>query len=434
MVVTGTAFAGTVQIEDTLYLSGGQKVRVKNIHAQNQQNTRGVAGQRLALNINTDLDRSKIERGDWLLAQPPLPPTERVTLWLEAAQPLTESQPVHTYHAAARTVGRLNLLQEKNLAPQQQGFAELILDKPLFLAYGDKLILRSGDAKSVLAGAKTVEINSPKRHKRSAERLDYLRGLIQTDSAAERIKRYLAQQPVTLARLAWTEQLSIEQLQDIIRSNQDVVFQDWGFNHHYQAQQTEKLLAALSEYHALHGDQLGLSKARLYRIAAINQPEKLIYHIIEQLLDSGQIEQTRGWLHTPEHKIRFSEAEKILWQAVAEQFERQHGQALWVRDLADKLGQTESDMRNFLYKAGKLGYLTPIVKDRFLLTENAYAYARLIKQIIAEQGSISVNRLRDELGWGRKITVQLMEYFDRCGFLRRKGNAHILRDGEVFDW
>lgn len=38
---------------------------------------------------------------------------------------------------------------------------------------------------------------------------------------------------------------------------------------------------------------------------------------------------------------------------------------LWVRDLANVLGQDESAMRNFLYKAGKLGYLTPIVKDRF---------------------------------------------------------------------
>ncbi|WP_032093258.1 selenocysteine-specific translation elongation factor [Necropsobacter rosorum] len=432
-VVTGTAFAGVVRIEDELYLSGGQKVRVKNIHAQNQPNALGVAGQRLALNISADLNRTLIERGDWLLAQPPLPPTERVTLWLEAAAPVAESQPVHIYHAAARTTGRLHLLQEKGLAAQQQGLAELILDQPLFLAYGDKLILRSGDAKSVLAGAKTVEINSPKRHKRTAQRLDYLCRLLQTDSLAERLRQYLEQQPVALEKLAWAEQLSAERLQELIRANQDVVFQDWGFNRHYPAQQAEKLIATLTDYHAQHGDQLGLSKARLYRIAAINQPEKLIYHIIEQLLAAGQIEQTRGWLHTPEHKIRFSAQEQHLWQTVLAQFEQQNGQALWVRELAERLGIPEEEMRNFLYKAGKLGYLTPIVKDRFLLTENIYAYARLIKRIIAEQGSISVNRLRDELNWGRKITVQLMEYFDRCGFLRRKGNAHILRDAEIFE-
>ncbi|WP_448757655.1 SelB domain-containing protein, partial [Aggregatibacter sp.] len=45
----------------------------------------------------------------------------------------------------------------------------------------------------------------------------------------------------------------------------------------------------------------------------------------------------------------------------------------------------------------------------------------------------SVNELRDALQFGRKMTVQLVEYFDRCGFLRRKGNIHVLRDADVFD-
>ncbi len=47
---------------------------------------------------------------------------------------------------------------------------------------------------------------------------------------------------------------------------------------------------------------------------------------------------------------------------------------------------------------------------------------------------VSVNEVRDKLNFGRKLTVQLMEYFDRMGFLRRKGNDHILRDKNVFDF
>ena len=40
-----------------------------------------------------------------------------------------------------------------------------------------------------------------------------------------------------------------------------------------------------------------------------------------------------------------------------------------------------------------------------------------------EEGKVAVNELRDKLNFGRKLTVQLMEYFDRTGFLRRKGCA-----------
>ena len=432
-VVTGTAFAGKVAIDDELYLSNGQKVRVKNIHAQNEQSTEGLAEQRLALNINLDFDRTLIERGDWLFSQPPAKATDRVTVWLENQIPLNESQPVHIYHAASHTTGKLTLLQQQKLAPQQHALAELILEQPLFLAHGDKIILRNSNSTAVLGGAKVIEIHSPKRHKRTEARLDYLRQLIQAETAEKRTALYLQNHAVEAEQLMWIEQLTDSQLNDILEKNGDIRFQSWCFNADYRAQQTSKLLTALAQYHEQHPDQLGLGKARLYRIAALNQPEKLIYHFIDELLAENQLQQTRGWLHTADHKIQFNEQERALWQQVLEQFEQHNGQALWVRDLAGLLGQEESAMRNFLYKAGKLGYLTAVVKDRFFLTENIYATARLIKQLVAGKEGISVNELRDALQFGRKMTVQLVEYFDRCGFLRRKGNIHVLRDADVFD-
>lgn len=432
-VVTGTAFAGKVTIDEELYLSNGQKVRVKNIHAQNEQSTEGLAGQRLALNINLDFDRTLIERGDWLFSQPPAKATDRVTVWLENQIPLNESQPVHIYHAASHTTGKLTLLQQQKLAPQQHALAELILEQPLFLAHGDKIILRNSNSTAVLGGTKVIEIDSPKRHKRTEARFDYLRQLIQAETAEKRTALYLQNQAVEVEQLMWIEQLTDSQLNDILEKNGDIRFQSWCFNAEYRTQQTSKLLTALAQYHEQHPDQLGLGKARLYRIAALNQPEKLIYHFIDELLAENQLQQTRGWLHTADHKIQFNEQERALWQQVLEQFEQHNGQALWVRDLAGLLGQEESAMRNFLYKAGKLGYLTAVVKDRFFLTENIYATARLIKQLVADKEGISVNELRDALQFGRKMTVQLVEYFDRCGFLRRKGNIHVLRDADVFD-
>lgn len=432
-VVTGTAFAGKVAIDDELYLSNGQKVRVKNIHAQNEQSTEGLAGQRLALNINLDFDRTLIERGDWLFSQPPAKATDRVTVWLENQIPLNESQPVHIYHAASHTTGKLTLLQQQKLAPQQHALAELILEQPLFLAHGDKIILRNSNSTAVLGGAKVIEIDSPKRHKRTEARFDYLRQLIQAETPEKRTALHLQNQAVEAEQLMWIEQLTDSQLDDILEKNSDIRFQSWCFNAEYRTQQTSKLLTALAQYHEQHPDQLGLGKARLYRIAALNQPEKLIYHFIDELLAENQLQQTRGWLHTADHKIQFNEQERALWQQVLEQFEQHNGQALWVRDLAGLLGQEESAMRNFLYKAGKLGYLTAVVKDRFFLTENIYATARLIKQLVAGKEGISVNELRDVLQFGRKMTVQLVEYFDRCGFLRRKGNIHVLRDADVFD-
>lgn len=432
-VLTGTAFSGKVAVGDELFLSSGQRVRVKTIHAQNQPSEQGLAGQRLALNINAEIDRTLIERGDWLFSQMPPEPTERITVQLQAEMLLNENQAVHIYHAASRTVGKLGLLTSKMAQPTEQVLAEIILDKPLFLAFGDKLILRSGDNKTLLAGAQVLEIHSPKRHKRSEVRLNFLTFLQQAQITATRIQLYLQNQAVKARDLCWIEQLTESQLAEILQQNEQVRFQDWCFNADYQSQQNSKILTALAEYHQHHGDQIGVSKARLSRMAALNQPEKLIYYLIDELLSAGKLAQSRGWLHLPEHKLAFSAEETALWKLVLSEFVKAAEQPLWVRDVALTLAVDEASMRNFLYKAGKLGYLMPIVKDRFFLTETIYSHAKRVKEMVLAQGSISVNQLRDELQVGRKLTVQLIEYFDRCGFLRRKGNVHILRDGDIFE-
>ncbi|OOF43865.1 selenocysteine-specific translation elongation factor [Rodentibacter rarus] len=431
-VVTGTAFAGVVNVEDELFLSTGQKVRVKAIYAQNTPSKQGVAGQRLALNLNVDLDRIPIKRGDWLLQSVP-PPTDRISVQIWAETPLNESQPVHIYHAASRTTGKLVLLQGKNAAQNDRTLAEIMLDSPLFLTFGDKLILRSGDAKTLVAGARVLEIHSPKRHKRTEGRLNFLTNLAQTENTSQRITLTLQQTAIATSHLMWSEQLSVMQLDNALVECGAMRYQDTCFNADYQAEKTQQILTALATYHQQHNDQLGVSKARLYRMAALNQPENLIYYFMDEMLESGKLQQTRGWVHLPEHKIRFNEEEQTRWQWVLKEFEKANGQAIWVRDMAKALGLDEGEMRNFMYKAGKLGYLTPIIKDRFFLTETIYAYARLIKLIAEKEGKASVNEVRDRLNFGRKLTVQLMEYFDRTGFLRRKGNDHILRDKNIFD-
>ncbi|OOF81908.1 selenocysteine-specific translation elongation factor [Rodentibacter caecimuris] len=432
-VVTGTAFTGTVKINDELYLSTGQKVRVKAIHAQNMPSEQGFAGQRLALNLNVDLDRIPTKRGDWLLQDIPRQPTDRISVQIQAETLLNESQSVHIYHAASRTTGKLTLLQGRNVTENDRTLAEIILDSPLFLAFDDKLIIRSGDAKTLLAGARVLEIDSPKRHKRTEVRLNFLHNLSLSENASQRIALMLQHHAIAAKRLMWVEQLTEKQLNVALTQCGAVRYQDWCFNADYQQEKTQQILTALSTYHEQHNDQLGVSKARLYRMAALNQPENLIDHFIDEMLETGALQQTRGWLHLPAHKIRFTAEEQQYWSNVLNEFEKANGQAVWVRDMASALGTDENSMRNFMYKAGKLGYLTPIVKDRFFLTETIYAYARLIKQIAEEEGKTSVNEVRDRLNFGRKLTVQLMEYFDRIGFLRRKGNDHILRDENIFD-
>ncbi|OOH89070.1 selenocysteine-specific translation elongation factor [Pasteurellaceae bacterium 15-036681] len=426
LVVTGTAVAGQVKIGDEFYLSNGQKVRVRNIHAQNNQSERGFAGQRLALNI-ANVEKEQIQRGDWITQLAPNFATDRITVKLTTAQTLKENTIVHLYHYASHITGKVNLLVDKQANANSETVAEIILDEPLHIALNDKLIIRSGDDSQTLAGAMVMEIHSQKRHKRSDLRLVYLARLLQAVSLDKRFALYLADKAMLLEQLLWAEQIFAQDVEPLGYQQNS----KWIFSAEFKQQLQQRIIEKLTEYHQQHNDQLGVTKARLYRIVALEQPEQLIYSFIDELIENKQLAQTRGWIHTPEHRIEFSADELQIWSDVLPIFQRTN-QALWVRDIASELSIDETQMRNLLYKAGKLGYLVPIVKDRFLLIEQVTAFAQLIKDFIQQNGDISVNQLRDEINYGRKVTVQLIEYFDRSGFLRRKGNVHLLRDSETY--
>ncbi|MEG9531127.1 selenocysteine-specific translation elongation factor [Mannheimia indoligenes] len=429
LVVTGTTVAGKVSVGSELFLSNGKKVRVKAIHAQNTPSETGVAGQRLALNI-ANVEKEEIKRGDWITELEPKFATDRITVLLTANQALKENSIVHLYHFASHITGKLNLLEGKQAVKNQQYFAEVILDEPLHIAVNDKLIIRSGDDSQTLAGAEVLEIHSPKRHKRTDERLALIKNLAKTTACNDfsaRIDLYLQNRAMDLPLLLWAEQCFAE---DIAKLGFDVSSK-WLFNADFKAQAQQRVLEKMAEYHQQHQDQIGVTKARLYRIALLDLPEHLANQFIDDLVEQKVLANSRGWLHLPEHRIEFNASELQIWQQIRPLFEATN-QALWVRDIASSLSIDETQMRNLLYKAGKLGYLIPIVKDRFLLSEQISEFATLIKKFIAENGSISVNQLRDELSYGRKLTVQLIEYFDRSGFLRRKGDVHLLRDCETF--
>ncbi|WP_313210232.1 selenocysteine-specific translation elongation factor, partial [Stutzerimonas nitrititolerans] len=117
VVVTGTAFAGRVQVGDELMLSPlGRRVRVRGLHAQNREANEAHAGQRVALNLAGErLAVEQISRGDWLLAPALQGATRRIdiefTLLASEARALKHWTPVHLHLGAQDITGRIALLE-----------------------------------------------------------------------------------------------------------------------------------------------------------------------------------------------------------------------------------------------------------------------------------------------------------------------------------
>ncbi len=422
LVVTGTALGGSVALGDTLWLTGADvPVRVRGLHAQNQPVEQAFAGQRIALNISGDVSKEQLTRGDWLVEQRPPMAAERILVEIDADVPLQHWQPLHIHHAASHITGRIALLTGN--------LAELILDRPLWLVENDRLVLRDIGARQTLGAARVLVLSSPKRGKRQPDYLAWLAALVQAQSDEQVLDLRLPGGALDLAAFAWARQLTDEGLLELLAGYALLIAGEMALSPARVQEKEQHLLQVLAEYHQQHGDQLGLGRARLRRMALPTLDESLVFMMIDRLLAAGALRNTRGWLHLPEHGLAFSSEQQALWARIEPLFGEE---PWWVRDLAMSLGEEENTVRATLRKAAQLGYVTAVVVDRYYLSQRIEQFAALIRELHIAQGSTNAGDFRDRLGVGRKLAIQVLEFFDRSGFTRRRGNQHLLRDSGLF--
>lgn len=422
LVVTGTALSGEVNVGDTLWLTGVNKpMRVRGLHAQNQPVEQAHAGQRIALNIAGDAEKDQLNRGDWLLADAPPEPSERIIVSLQTHTPLTQWQPLHIHHAASHITGRVSLLEND--------LAELVFDSPLWLANNDRLVLRDISTRETLAGARVVMLDPPRRGKRKPEYLQWLAALAQTRDDKSALDIHLERGAVDLAAFAWARQLSGEGLRLLTQEPGFIQAGNSLLNAPVAARWQRKVLSTLATYHEQHQDEPGPGRERLRRMALPMEDDALVLLLIENMRESGVIASHHGWLHLPEHKAGFTAEQDAVWQKVAALF---GDEPWWVRDLARETNTDEQLMRQVLRHAAQQGMIVAIVKDRYYRNDRIVAFANLIRELDQARGSTCAADFRDRLNVGRKLAIQILEYFNRIGFTRRRGNDHVLRDAQLF--
>lgn len=422
LVVTGTALSGEVHVGDSLWLTGADRpMRVRGLHAQNQPTSSAGAGQRIALNISGNAEKTDISRGDWLLSEPPRQAVERLIVELQCLTPLSQWQPLHIHHAARHITGRVSLLEGS--------LAELVLDTPLWLAENDRLVLRDISARTTLAGARSLLLHAPRRGKRQPAFLGWLNMLSQAETDQQALNIQLTRSAVILDDFAWARQLTASGLQQLTDNKGYFQAGNQLLSLEMANRWQQKLLDTLSRYHQQHDDQPGPGRERLRRMALPSEDEGLVLALIEQLRTTGQIINHQGWLHLPGYEPQFSAEQQALWNKVEPLLGEE---AWWVRDLAKATGVDEHAMRQLLRFTAQQGEVIAFVKDRYYRQDQIKKFARLIRERDRIQGETRAADFRDSLGVGRKLAIQILEYFDRVGFTRRLGNKHLLRDSSLF--
>tara|TARA_R110002110_G_scaffold415612_2_gene651613 strand:+ start:78798 stop:80708 length:1911 start_codon:yes stop_codon:yes gene_type:complete len=443
LVVTGTAFAGTVAREDRLWVAGHDyQVRVRGIHANNQDSETGQAGDRLALNI-TGLNKDDIVRGDWLTADPRLGLYRKLDVRLhvvtDAKRPLRHWTPVHAHLGARNVTGRVAILGADSAAPGSSVLAQLVLDAPAGACVLDRFVIRDQSAQFTLGGGHVVDLHPPRRGRAKPGRLDFLAALDTADptaafaAALERSPTGISIEDFAAARnLTEAEKTAVLESTTAVVTGEDAAA--LALSAATWAARQSELLAALDQFHTRYPDRLGPAAAQLRKSLGRYIPEPLFDAITARLVADKTLSSDGMLLHRPDHQPGLTGDDAKRWDILQPLLNETPESPPVVHDLAQTAGLPVNGVGKTLRQAVRMGLAVQIAENRFFTPAALRAHAQTFETMIVAEGVVGVSPFRQQAGIGRNLAVEVLEYFDRVGLSRRDGNArHQLRPvAEVF--
>ena len=437
LVVTGTAFAGTVAREDRLWIAGHNvQARVRGIHANNAESETGRAGDRLAINL-AGLDKDDIVRGDWLVSDPGIGLYRKLDVRLnvvaDAKRPLRHWTPVHVHLGARNVTGRVAILGTDNAAPGSPVLAQLVLDAPVGACVRDRFVIRDQSAQLTLGGGHVVDLHPPRRGRAKPERLELL-DTLDTPDAQAALAGALDRAPTGLSidDFAAARNLTGDDLSEALTAASAVVAgtgtdslaisgEAWGTRQ-------DELLTALDQFHTRYPDRLGPAAAQLRKSVGRFMPETLFDAITTKLIADKTLSSDGMLLHRPDHQPGLTGDDAKRWETLQPYLDETPKSPPVVHDLAQAAGLPVNGVGKTLRQAVRMGLAVQIAENRFFTPAALRAHATTFEAMIASEGSVGVSPFRKEAGIGRNLAVEVLEYFDRVGLSQRDGNVrHQLR-------
>jgi selenocysteine-specific elongation factor len=438
-VVTGTVFAGEVRVGDKFLLTpSGIAARVRQLHAQNAPVERGCAGQRCSLNlVDPEVAKDRIKRGDWVLDEALHAPTNRIDARIRLLpsehRPLRHLTTVHLHIGAAHVPARLAILDRERLAPGEEAFGQLLLERHIGALHGDRFVFRDSAARRTMGGGLVVDPRPPERGRRRPERLVAIAALTEADPQ-QALLSLLSGDPgwVDLDRFALARGLAASVAAALWRPMNfrrvEASGTSFGFGWPKWQALAQAIVAALEDYHKKVPDSPELEHDRLRRGLDIRLPGPAFDAAATAMVQDGILRREGPWLKLPGHAVRLTVTDERLWVRIEQVLECTRFQPPRVPDFAGMLGAREEEVRRLLRRLTQMGRLIEVAHDHFFTRDRVVELAAAVRLLAerSQNGKITAAAFRDRIDTGRKLAIQILEFFDRAGTTIREGDLRRL--------
>jgi len=433
-VVTGTLHSGTVKLGQELAIEPGHILaKVRSIQVYKNKVSAAEAGQRVAVNL-AGVDVGEVERGSVLV----MPNVFKVGKILDikvlnlssAEKPLIQRQRVRFHLGTTEILGRIHLLEQNEILPGQEKFAQILLEEPVVAASGDRFVLRFYSPSHTIAGGKVLGVAEYKQKRFKESVIAQMRmkdkgdplDLLEKEIADPRTGSELASRlhitsndlEVSLKALEEAERLEVWLEDEATLYWGKATAENW----------RSRLITLIKTYESSNPLRGGISREELKTRLGISWTHRRWQTILEQGSErgfyriSGSKVRTNEGVEIPTDILKRLEALRAKWHLVG----------LTPPDFivtAEICGIPKSEAPEYAQYLCETGEWVHI--DQFYLRQKDLAPAKeLLLGLLKERREIGVSEVRELWGTSRKYTVPLLEFFDNQKVTKRNGDKRVI--------
>lgn len=439
-VVTGTIISGKVSLGDTLeVLPKGLEAKVRGIQAHGKPVEMATAGLRVGINLQ-GLEKTVIDRGNVLALSQSLKPTASLDVIFQllssSPKPLKNRTRIRLHVGTVEVLGRAILLNREEVKPGEEALLQVRLEDPIIALPGDRFVIRSYSPLLTIGGGEVLDA-FPSRHKRFSQQVKEEMETLEKGSDDEKLKlRLLRAGP---AGLSWPDLIMrSNMLPAKLKSRVESLISSGGilryngdrlrYIHSQVITDLKRFcLDYLKEFHRQNPLQPGAMREELKTKLPPQMDARLFNHLLSTLIEEKKMIAEKETIRLSSHTISLKEEEKDLRQKMVLLYAQGKLQPPLVKEVAQQLAVSESELKPVLRLLTKEGTLVKVKEDLHFHHQAMQELEGKLISFLQQHKEMTPTQFKELSQVSRKFAIPLMEHFDAKKLTLRIGDKRVLR-------
>ena len=431
-IVTGTLIEGKISVDDemTIYPSE-KKVKVRNLQVHGCDVKTVYAGQRTAINLS-NIKVSEIQRGDVIAQTGSVEESMMIDVNISLVEHYKKSlkhwDRIRIFHGTKQILCRIVPLNEDEIQYGESGYAQLRLEEKIVAKKGDRFIIRSYSPMDTIGGGVIID-TAPKKHKIYDESVIEALKIKEKGELKDILEEYLKlnlSNYITLKELvSYTgekEEYVKEGLNALIDENKVFCVNKYYLHISHYQKLKEKVIEILTKYHKQYRLRNGILKEELRSKVDNSLKVKDMDVILNKMAEEKDIKVQDNLVSNYDFEVKFNQKQLSIKKEIEDKSRKNGLNSLMTKDDICNKNKFYEEVLEAL-----TGETIQKLDDAYYIDKKVYENVKKdLLEYLNKNKEITVAQFRDITKSNRKISIVMLEHFDRNRITKRVEDKRIL--------